>query len=461
MGNFTLYRNINRYWKSVYRPILCSVRSTDADIAFCRGEIMIEQTWGSGTYTATGIVIDGHAKLKYTGVYEFNLMDHCRHFVSNGDFMEQSISNFQLSAETEAYRFKIVMWPVRYSGVLQNALYDDLPDVVESNVFIGVGATTHDMQLYNASHNLQDIDSLVLGDNGWINPPIHSFLTEMPTGTLNSPVQVMNRNEDRSNGLYTLASIDSVYDKFIVYYMAHLNGSFVGMTTIEPTVTSTFFKISLHPDRIEQEYLMNTGSALNLFVDASGNLVADTISVFAIAEDSSSTVQSLYPLSYSEENGLKAKWYHFGLTEEKNEGHCQKTKFIFKNHLGGYDFFNCYGTISKSVSTDGQEMESHYGLSGYSPSQQHTRKMLWTQREDSFNVFSQPLTTEKANWLADLIASPQVWVEEVIQDATSYSRRKIPVIIEPGSYNLHTTEDSVHFIQFQYTKSQRRTTQRT
>ena len=258
-----------------------------------------------------------------------------------------------------------------------------------------------------------------------------------------------------------VASIDSVYDKFIVYYMAHLNGSFVGMTTIEPTVTSTFFKISLHPDRIEQEYLMNTGSALNLFVDASGNLVADTISVFAIAEDSSSTVQSLYPLSYSEENGLKAKWYHFGLTEEKNEGHCQKTKFIFKNHLGGYDFFNCYGTISKSVSTDGQEMESHYGLSGYSPSQQHTRKMLWTQREDSFNVFSQPLTTEKANWLADLIASPQVWVEEVIQDATSYSRRKIPVIIEPGSYNLHTTEDSVHFIQFQYTKSQRRTTQRT
>ena len=206
---------------------------------------------------------------------------------------------------------------------------------------------------------------------------------------------------------------------------------------------------------------MNTGSALNLLVDVAGNLVADKLSVFVLSQDSSGTAPNVFPRSYSEANAFQAKWYHFGLTEEKNDGHCQKTKFIFKNHLGGYDFFNCYGTISKSVSTDGQEMQSHYGLSGYSPSQQHTRKMLWTQREDEFSVFSQPLTTEKANWLADLIASPQVWVEEVIQDAYPQSRRKIPVIIEPGSYQLHTTEDSVHFIQFKYTKSQRRTTQRT
>jgi hypothetical protein len=461
MGDFSIRRDINRYWKSVYRPILCSVRSTDADVAFCRGELMIEQTWGSGTYSPTGVLIDGHAALKSTGVYEFNVMDHCRHFVSSGKFLEESSGQFQLPGQTECYRFKITMWPVRYSGILQNALYDDFSDQIDSNVFIGVGATTHDTQSYNLSENLQDIDSLVIGDNGWISPSSHSLLTEMPTGTLNSPSQIINRDEDRDSSLYALVNIDSVYDSFLIYYKAYLNGSFVGVATISPLTTSSYLRIPLHPDRIEQEYLMNTGSSLNMFVDASGNLIADTVSVFVVAVDTSSSVANVYPTSYDSVNGPSAKWHNFSLTDKKNDGHCQKTKFLFKNHLGGYDFFNCYGTISKSVSTSGQEMQSHYGLDSYTPSSQHTRKMLWTQREDEFSVFSQPLTTEKADWLADLIVSPQVWVEEDIKDGFYVQKRKIPVIIEKGSYSLHTTEDNVHFIQFKYTKSQRRTTQRT
>jgi len=461
MGNFTKYRDINRYWKSVYRPIICSVRSTDSDIAFCRGEIMVEQTWDSGVYSPTGIVIDGHAKLKFAGIYEFNLMDHCRHFVCSGSFLADSSGNFQMQSQGECSRFKIVMWPVRYSGVLQNALYDDLTDSVSSNIFIGVGATTHDTQHYNMSENLQDIDSLVLGDNGWILPNVHSFLTEMPGGTQNSPSQIINRDEDIDSSLYALVELGSVYDTFLIYYRAYLNGSFVGMTTMQPTTTSTHIRIPLHPDRIEQEYLMHTGSALNLFVDGSGNLLSDRVCVFMTASDSSSVAQSIYPTYTDEYGNFGAKWYNFAISEEKNDGHCQKTKFLFKNHLGGYDFFNCYGTISKSVSTSGQEMQSHYGLTGYTPSSQHTRKMLWTQREDEFSVFSQPLTTEKADWLAGLITSPQVWVEEDIKDGFYTKKRKIPVIIDQASYSLHTTEDSVHFIQFKYTKSQRRTTQRT
>ena len=462
-----IHRDIDRYWKSVYRPILCSAKHTDNDVAYCRAELYIESIWDSGNFVSTGILIDGHEVNNQSGIYYFNLMEHCRHFVGDSFFLNNSTHTFQLPAQDECKRFYLQIWPVRYSGTIVNALWDDYMDSVQSNIFAGVSCTTHDTQAYEANDHNFNICSLVLGDNGWLQPLHHQLLTEMPGGDLQHPIQTINRYEDHDVALYTIFNVDKTlsggYDTPYIMYYAFLGGVFQGLINMQPTLVSEFHKISLHPDEIEAKWLQYTGSALNLFVDASGNLICDKVGVYPL---NYSTGGHVGPTEDDGFGGSVSKMWFFDYTEEKNDNHCQKTKFVFKNHLGGYDWFNCYGTITKKVKVSGTEYDQYFEGESYQPSQAHSGQMLWTEREDEWSVFSQPLTTEKADWLADLVVSPKVWIEERLISAQyagvpgQNQNIRIPVIIKTGSYKLHTTEDNVHYMEYKYKKSQPRTTQR-
>tara|TARA_R110002074_G_scaffold161515_3_gene319710 strand:+ start:2734 stop:4131 length:1398 start_codon:yes stop_codon:yes gene_type:complete len=459
--DFRVRRGYERYFYSVYRPIIYTAQSNDSDVAFARGELYIEEIWDSGNFVSTGILLDGYGTPMNPNTYQFNVMEHCRHFVGKSDFLDNSGGGAQYTAQDECKRFYLRMWAVRYSGVTANALYDDDDGAVDGRTFIGVDCTTHDTQAYEPNDRHGNICNLVMGDNGWVLPKNHQLLTEMPPGSFNNPVQTINMDEDQDNSLYTLFHLNKNHDKAAVVYMGYKDDTFVGYVSAFPIMTSQYFRIPLHPRQIEKKLLQWNGAVSNMMVDASGVLQVDKIAVYIY---NYGTISGLIakPESYDYTSGVQSTdVFWFNITEKKNDGHCNKTKFIFKNHLGGYDFFNCYGTISKSVSVSGQEYDRYNGIaSTYIPQQAHNTKMLWTSRDDEYSVFSQPLNKEKADWLADLVSSSQVWVEEVLKDGQYYNKIRVPIIIEPGTYKLHNTEDSNHFIQFKYKKSSARTTQR-
>ena len=81
-----------------------------------------------------------------------------------------------------------------------------------------------------------------------------------------------------------------------------------------------------------------------------------------------------------------------------------------------------------------------------------------------FSVITQPLDTAHAEWLQQLITSPQVWVQREINDADFKDDRTIsnflqPILIDQGSYDIHNTEDNVNYIEFKYSYSNPITTQ--
>ena len=82
---------------------------------------------------------------------------------------------------------------------------------------------------------------------------------------------------------------------------------------------------------------------------------------------------------------------------------------------------------------------------------------------DKYSVITQPLTTDKAEWLQELVSSPKVWVQETVKDSElSFFNNKYlrPILIDDSDFAIHNTEDNVHFIEFSYTLSNPISTQR-
>ena len=93
---------------------------------------------------------------------------------------------------------------------------------------------------------------------------------------------------------------------------------------------------------------------------------------------------------------------------------------------------------------------------------QHNITNLWNTRKEMHTVFSQPVSTQQADWLEELIVSPQVWIIKDIKDYYGNSSFLNPaptkglqaINIIKSTYKLHTTEKGVHFIEFKYTPSE-------
>ena len=136
---------------------------------------------------------------------------------------------------------------------------------------------------------------------------------------------------------------------------------------------------------------------------------------------------------------------------------------------GGIDWFHCYGTEKKSLqlnsTTYRQNQSLGRGLSSYGMLQgEHSTTNLYTERQESFSVFSQPLSRDWVEWLEELIVSPQAWIEleqENTQGIIRYpfNTRLVPIVIDKGSYKVYSTEDNMQFIEFKYKLSDSTLTQ--
>ena len=465
---------INNVYYSTYRPILAEFMDNDADTAFLRGELFIEQNPGGGTYVSTGILINAYEKSDWYSSntsFEFNLMEYCRNFVSSGVCPISSPSTSLLPGRHETASFYLKVWAVKYSQTTVGGLYDDDGDYVETNNFIGVGTVTHDEDGLDQWDGYTKINRFVLGKNS---PSVEADtampLTDKPiawqAGTISgkaSGTYTINVNDYPCDSIYSPVVVDKGGGRNNVsmnLIVIALNGNMTAHVIPLGTTTQNY-RVPIAPECIEYLHLMHTGSALNTILDASGNLVArGVLAILTIHNNSGSNVtawQNENPGTGNDE----WRWEYVEYSDEHNNGKCERTKFVFKNMRGGFDFFNCYGTGNKEVTIGGTDFDNHVStpLRGY-----HGRKQLWTTREDTFGVFSQPLVKKECEWIQQLITSPQAWVQREIKNIDGASRGSKaflqPILIDKSSYQVYNTEDNAHFIEFKYHYSNPITTQK-
>jgi hypothetical protein len=91
----------------------------------------------------------------------------------------------------------------------------------------------------------------------------------------------------------------------------------------------------------------------------------------------------------------------------------------------------------------------------------HQRTWLNTEREDIFKVISQPLNKEEADWLSGLYTSTKVWVQMEYKHATAKdpwgNQRLMPVMMIANTFEIYSTDNSVFFMEFSYTYSEKLT----
>lgn len=453
----TIIKNTDAEFYSAYNPIIIQAYDASSDTAYLKGELFVETPMGSGNYASTDIIINGYETENQTIVYEFNIMEYTRPFISKGLCPIISNTAFYLPGFFETRKFKLAIWAVKYSPGQYGQLYDDRNNIVETKDFTAVATITHDEYSMDRVDDFTNMNRLVLGHND-TSAPIqnsHQYLTNAPNKNYHSCYKI-NSTDEPSDSLYIPVVYDDTRAHLTLTYLIRNKSTqtWVLKAFQLPGGTNQVHRIPLNPFVIEMFYMLHHGTAMNTMIDSSGNLIADKFAV-AVALTSNSFGNTLYVTDKDDSSNV---WRFYDLTDKKDNGKCNRTKFVFKNSKGGYDWFNAYGTETKSVKISGDSYEKHVSLSLRGL---HSKKNVWTGREDSFSVFSQPLTKEESVWLEELVSSPQVWVQKTVLNAEKEEDKYLkPIIIDTGSYTSYNTDDNVHFVEFKYKYSNDIKTQR-
>jgi len=456
--------NTNIAFYSAYRPIFMELSDASGDTAYLRGELQTK-TGLYGTWASTNILINAYQNGTNTpnpGDYTFNLMSYCRPFISKGVCpINSGYINF-LKGDMESAYFRLKVWSVKYSATTTGLLYDDMSDIVTGQAFAVTATICNEDDSLNPFNGYENMGAFVVGTNNLGSVSTQAPLTNMPITPTSSPLHTINVNDYPCDSYYQPVSLPST-DTFCVLICAYgINGTNTMNTVTLPSVWEELVRIPLHPKTLEAWYLLHTGTALNTIIDGSGNLIADKVAILAGSVDGSGNFKNWRHRRQSD-NSYEIDYRYINYSDEPSNGKCneQRTKFVFKNMRGGYDWFNAYGTHTKSVKVGGSQFDS---LTQPGDRGSHSRKKLWTTREDTFSVISQPLTTEYAEWLQELVSSPQVWVQDEMKYNQSSSSQPLsflrPVIIDSGDVEIYNTEDNVSYIEFKYKYSNAITTQK-
>ena len=438
----SINQDISHTFNSCYRPIIAEFEDTNTNTAFLRGELYSETVFGSNTFQPTGILINAYETESSSGIFRFNLMEYTRHFMDDS-CMFDNVFLFP-PGDNLSTRFKFVAWSVVYDPFNPGLLMDDLSNSVETSKFAVIPTITKENEAAGILNSYTDIDSFVLGFNtSSYTATNHKYLTNFPSGH----TQYLNGGEGIIDSLYIPIKPNISYPNFSIRYTDVASGNYYEMN---PSITAnmSIFRAPIHPVMIELLSVINGVTA--------GSSAAGSGLFFGSGGLNSSKVK-IQAFIWNTTNSIVTESKKIQYTEKTP---CNKTKFIFKNMRGGYDWFDATGTESKGVSVEGTTFDKYVPYTG-NPRGSHGTSNLWTNRTDSYTVFSQPLKKEYAIWLEELITSPTVWIETTLDNpAVASNSILLPIVIEKGSYNTYTTEDGVHFIEFKYTLSNNIGTQR-
>ena len=482
----TFIQDFYRKFYSAYRPIVCSLFNNDSDVAFLRGEIFVAIN-GTNSFTSTGVLVNSYKNS--SNQFTFNLMEYTRPYIGNGLGVVLAWFNFLLPGYFETSKFKISIWPVRYSPSAIGLLYDDIINSVESQDFIATDTITNEAESTDTGDTFAFIDKYVLDSN------FTSGGTDTCKPLTNMPYVESNGIVPSFPGVDFSMKHPSGYGVSVdmsdnmtpcIYYLNGRNGynSLVYFTRNGVTGnisaggwvqigygTNTrinMHKIPVHPLQFEQFILNHTGASGNNIVDANGNLIASEVYILMMSGGLFNTVNSWGGFDCN--GNQKSRWSKIAYTDRANNkgvsgcgnnnssgSSLQRTRFHFKNSLGGYDFFNSYGTEKKSINVKSTVYEKYnsHAIRG-----ERGMKDLWVSRRDEFSVITQPVDNQTAMWLEELLSSPMVWIEKTILDTSTNRNQLIAVQIVPGSYEIFNTDNNINYLEFKYTLANPRTQQR-
>ena len=131
--------------------------------------------------------------------------------------------------------------------------------------------------------------------------------------------------------------------------------------------------------------------------------------------------------------------------EASNEIHREKTRFAFVNKLGSWDYYNNYNPVRQRIEVSREQytaprVDYSSRLSTYDISRRG-RNDYHNSTDDQFTVDTDLLDKENANWLEELIESPEVYIQR--------NGEFIPIVITDSSYVAN--QNQARQKQFKYT----------
>ena len=131
--------------------------------------------------------------------------------------------------------------------------------------------------------------------------------------------------------------------------------------------------------------------------------------------------------------------------EASDETHREKTRFAFVNKLGAWDYYNNYNPVRQRIEVSREQytaarVDYSSRLSTYDISRRG-RNDYHNSTDDQFTVDTDLLDKTNANWLEELIESPEVYIQR--------NGEFIPIIITDTSYTSNTNQARQK--QFKYT----------
>jgi hypothetical protein len=437
------------------RPIVISTRVTSGQPAHFRGVLYINSPHDSATWVNTGVEFNAYSN-SGNNIYECNVAEYCRqYFVDNKNWFTQ---NWCGSMNDMFVRnFKVVFHPVLLTTA--GTLHIDYDDAKETNFFSVYPLNTQTWENNSMDSGKADyirIDKYVQERNN------QSGLTTCPGSMLRPLTNMTQRNAVNFDIGVAWHWYDGIVDlssnrKLRVTVKNEDTGSSY------PVYVSGFqryYKFPAHPILAEFMVLLTSGSAQNILIDGSGNLLCNEYSIKFDYVNNSNTLTK---------NGPPKQIYT--IKRDEQCGGKNVTTFMFRNMRGSIDWFLATGKEEKSVSVSGTTFNRHTSFNRANRPQfgvkngQHSTTNLWNDREDNFSVFSQPLTDTQAVWLEELIVSPEAWIVRRVDDsaepvASENGNVLVAIVIDKGSYQIYNTEDNVNYIEFKYKLSEHTLTQK-
>ncbi len=181
----------------------------------------------------------------------------------------------------------------------------------------------------------------------------------------------------------------------------------------------------------------NTTGTYDL-VDQKNYSITDNFSAVPIS--SSANYWNFVDVNISSSLGLETYRY-----EASDETHREKTRFAFVNKLGAWDYYNNYNPVRQRIEVSREQytaarVDYSSRLSTYDISRRG-RNDYHNSTDDQFTVDTDLLDKENANWLEELIESPEVYIQR--------NGEFIPIIITDTSYTSNTNQARQK--QFKYT----------
>lgn len=488
--NIAITQNLDRKFYSAYRPILCQVEDLEGNAAYMTATI--ERRNDGVNFESTGIRFNAYEDIDQPFHYTFNLMGYVRELLNSGGWSRFSQIVRPGSEETGG-DFRIVIHANRYSDVANTPLVVDLLDTVESFVFFALNTTTNIQQrlgnttaIGNLPFDFPSIDRLILGSNREANyndmsiklsqnSPQHIqpgvFLNDTFLSLRASKAYTINMSDSRNDAIYQPVGLSKAgwQEFWLSFWILNSNGQTTFAGTSFVTSLTQLYKIAAHPVRLNSQMISLGLAPGNNIIDASGNLVAAGAIILPFVRNKFTgdqkylAVPNTYypsPLSYTVD-GYVLDW-----SDTPDNGKCNRNKFVFRTSSGSFDWINLYGTESKETTFSSTVYDRFadigHGIGGNSL---HTRSVLHNDREDTFTVTSQPISKEYALHVEELITSTMVWIEKEHyinhgMSTTGNNGQLVPILINPGSFEIYNTESNMFFVEFSYTYSEKITMQK-